>query len=187
MTGNKFNDKLYKRHTTGRPGSMKVERFKDLQAVGRAPPIPTLETAGASLTCCARCRRGWPVCTAAPALAGEPGLDKQRQWRVVGLTTAVQRRLCETFLSAAACFAVSHRSRGFVYTAAHPGAHHREGGEGHAHSRPPGEPAVPPHEGARRVSVAASPRLAASAARAVWSLYYARWFSVSLFVFSCWF
>jgi len=32
VTGNKFNDKLYKRHTTGRPGSMKVERFKDLQA-----------------------------------------------------------------------------------------------------------------------------------------------------------
>ncbi len=37
VTGNKFNDKLYKRHTTGRPGSMKVERFKDLQAVGPAP------------------------------------------------------------------------------------------------------------------------------------------------------
>lgn len=33
VTGNKFNDKLYRRHTTGRPGSMKIERFKDLQAV----------------------------------------------------------------------------------------------------------------------------------------------------------
>jgi large subunit ribosomal protein L13 len=32
VTGNKFNDKLYRRHTTGRPGSMKIERFKDLQA-----------------------------------------------------------------------------------------------------------------------------------------------------------
>lgn len=32
VTGNKFNDKLYKRHTTGRPGSMKVETFKELQA-----------------------------------------------------------------------------------------------------------------------------------------------------------
>ncbi len=35
VTGNKFNDKLYRRHTTGRPGSMKIERFKDLQAVSR--------------------------------------------------------------------------------------------------------------------------------------------------------
>lgn len=33
VTGNKFNQKLYRRHTTGRPGSMKVETFKDLQAV----------------------------------------------------------------------------------------------------------------------------------------------------------
>lgn len=33
VTGNKFNQKLYRRHTTGRPGSMKIETFKDLQAV----------------------------------------------------------------------------------------------------------------------------------------------------------
>lgn len=32
VTGNKYNDKLYRRHTTGLPGSMKEERFKDLQA-----------------------------------------------------------------------------------------------------------------------------------------------------------
>lgn len=32
VTGNKFNQKLYRRHTTGRPGSMKIETFKDLQA-----------------------------------------------------------------------------------------------------------------------------------------------------------
>lgn len=35
VTGNKFNQKLYRRHTTGRPGSMKIETFKDLQAVSR--------------------------------------------------------------------------------------------------------------------------------------------------------
>lgn len=32
VSGNKTNDKLYKRHTTGRPGKMKVETFKKLQA-----------------------------------------------------------------------------------------------------------------------------------------------------------
>lgn len=32
VTGNKFNQKLYRRHTTGRPGSMKIETFKDLQS-----------------------------------------------------------------------------------------------------------------------------------------------------------
>lgn len=32
VTGNKSNDKLYRRHTTGRPGKMKVETFNQLQA-----------------------------------------------------------------------------------------------------------------------------------------------------------
>jgi len=32
VTGKKFTDKLYKRHTTGRPGAMKVETFRALQA-----------------------------------------------------------------------------------------------------------------------------------------------------------
>jgi Ribosomal protein L13 len=51
VTGNKFNQKLYRRHTTGRPGSMKVETFKDLQAVrapkplSRGPNIPCLQLA----------------------------------------------------------------------------------------------------------------------------------------------
>jgi len=31
VTGRKFTDKLYKRHATGRPGSMKTESFRDLQ------------------------------------------------------------------------------------------------------------------------------------------------------------
>jgi Ribosomal protein L13 len=51
VTGNKFNQKLYRRHTTGRPGSMKVETFKDLQAVraskplSRGPKTPCLQLA----------------------------------------------------------------------------------------------------------------------------------------------
>eukprot|EP00467_Chlorarachnion_reptans_P006431 CAMPEP_0114519186 /NCGR_PEP_ID=MMETSP0109-20121206/18862_1 /TAXON_ID=29199 /ORGANISM="Chlorarachnion reptans, Strain CCCM449" /LENGTH=274 /DNA_ID=CAMNT_0001699895 /DNA_START=81 /DNA_END=905 /DNA_ORIENTATION=- len=32
VTGRKYTDKLYKRHVTGRPGSMKTEAFRDLQA-----------------------------------------------------------------------------------------------------------------------------------------------------------
>lgn len=32
VTGNKSKDKLYRRHTTGRPGAMKVETFEKLQA-----------------------------------------------------------------------------------------------------------------------------------------------------------
>mmetsp|Transcript_15644 Transcript_15644/g.25527 ORF Transcript_15644/g.25527 Transcript_15644/m.25527 type:complete len:274 (-) Transcript_15644:116-937(-) len=32
VTGRKYTDKLYKRHVTGRPGSMKSEAFRDLQA-----------------------------------------------------------------------------------------------------------------------------------------------------------
>ncbi len=32
VSGNKFNDKMYRRHT-GRPGSLKEETFKKLQAV----------------------------------------------------------------------------------------------------------------------------------------------------------
>ena len=32
VSGKKFEDKLYRRHETGRPGSMKIERFKMLQA-----------------------------------------------------------------------------------------------------------------------------------------------------------
>ena len=35
VSGNKFEDKLYKRHTTGRPGAMKTETFRALQ--GRIP------------------------------------------------------------------------------------------------------------------------------------------------------
>ena len=35
VSGNKFEDKLYKRHTTGRPGAMKQETFRALQ--GRIP------------------------------------------------------------------------------------------------------------------------------------------------------
>ena len=35
VSGNKFEEKLYKRHPTGRPGSMKVETFRALQ--GRIP------------------------------------------------------------------------------------------------------------------------------------------------------
>ena len=35
VSGNKFEEKLYKRHTTGRPGSMKTETFRALQ--GRIP------------------------------------------------------------------------------------------------------------------------------------------------------
>jgi len=33
VTGSKASQKLYKRHTTGRPGSMKEETFAQLQAV----------------------------------------------------------------------------------------------------------------------------------------------------------
>ena len=33
VTGSKASQKLYKRHTTGRPGSMKEETFEQLQAV----------------------------------------------------------------------------------------------------------------------------------------------------------
>jgi hypothetical protein len=36
VSGNKFNDKMYRRHT-GRPGSLKEETFKKLQAVRRSP------------------------------------------------------------------------------------------------------------------------------------------------------
>ena len=32
VTGAKFDDKLYKRHVNGLPGSMKIETFKELQA-----------------------------------------------------------------------------------------------------------------------------------------------------------
>ena len=32
VSGKKFEDKLYRRHPTGRPGSMKIETFKMLQA-----------------------------------------------------------------------------------------------------------------------------------------------------------
>lgn len=32
VTGRKFDDKLYKRHVNGLPGSMKQETFKQLQA-----------------------------------------------------------------------------------------------------------------------------------------------------------
>jgi ribosomal protein L13 len=32
VSGKKFEDKLYRRHPTGRPGSMKIESFKALQA-----------------------------------------------------------------------------------------------------------------------------------------------------------
>eukprot|EP00471_Norrisiella_sphaerica_P005098 CAMPEP_0184487430 /NCGR_PEP_ID=MMETSP0113_2-20130426/10082_1 /TAXON_ID=91329 /ORGANISM="Norrisiella sphaerica, Strain BC52" /LENGTH=272 /DNA_ID=CAMNT_0026869749 /DNA_START=126 /DNA_END=944 /DNA_ORIENTATION=+ len=32
VTGRKYTDKMYKRHVTGRPGSMKTESFRDLQA-----------------------------------------------------------------------------------------------------------------------------------------------------------
>ena len=32
VSGKKFDDKLYRRHTTGRPGALKVETFKALQA-----------------------------------------------------------------------------------------------------------------------------------------------------------
>ena len=35
VSGNKFNDKMYRRHT-GRPGSLKEETFKKLQAVRRS-------------------------------------------------------------------------------------------------------------------------------------------------------
>lgn len=34
VSGNKYNDKTYFRHTNGRPGHYKIEAFKDLQKVG---------------------------------------------------------------------------------------------------------------------------------------------------------
>ena len=40
VSGNKFNDKMYRRHT-GRPGSLKEETFKKLQAVSH-PLLTTL-------------------------------------------------------------------------------------------------------------------------------------------------
>ncbi len=39
VSGNKFNDKMYRRHT-GRPGSLKEETFKKLQAV--SPSLQSL-------------------------------------------------------------------------------------------------------------------------------------------------
>ena len=36
VTGDKFNQKMYYRHT-GRPGSLKQETFRNLQAVSRGP------------------------------------------------------------------------------------------------------------------------------------------------------
>lgn len=44
VSGSKGLQKLYKRHTTGRPGSMKEETFDQLQAV-RSPPAPPLRRA----------------------------------------------------------------------------------------------------------------------------------------------
>jgi ribosomal protein L13 len=35
VTGNKFADKTYFNHVTGRPGSYRIEMFKDLQKVCR--------------------------------------------------------------------------------------------------------------------------------------------------------
>jgi ribosomal protein L13 len=48
VTGRKETDKLYKRHTNGLPGSMKVETFQQLQA--RAAFIDPV-TALASFVC----------------------------------------------------------------------------------------------------------------------------------------
>ncbi len=44
VSGNKFNDKMYRRHT-GRPGSLKEETFKKLQAV-RGPLQMHFDTTG---------------------------------------------------------------------------------------------------------------------------------------------
>jgi ribosomal protein L13 len=37
VTGTKFDDKTYFKHVNGRPGSYRVETFKDLQRVREAP------------------------------------------------------------------------------------------------------------------------------------------------------
>jgi large subunit ribosomal protein L13 len=37
VTGRKFTDKTYFRHTTGRPGSWKIETFDQLQKVSLGP------------------------------------------------------------------------------------------------------------------------------------------------------
>ena len=42
VTGSKASQKLYKRHTTGRPGSMKEETFEQLQAVRHADQARTV-------------------------------------------------------------------------------------------------------------------------------------------------
>jgi large subunit ribosomal protein L13 len=39
VSGKKFEEKLYKRHPTGRPGSMKIESFKMLQAGAHTHPL----------------------------------------------------------------------------------------------------------------------------------------------------
>lgn len=37
VTGNKFNDKLYRSHPTSKPGTLKVETFRQVNEVGAAP------------------------------------------------------------------------------------------------------------------------------------------------------
>ena len=51
VTGNKEQQKMYYRHT-GRPGSLKEENFKKLQAVRGAGPSHALDFAGRMQTPC---------------------------------------------------------------------------------------------------------------------------------------
>jgi len=41
VTGNKFNDKLYRSHPTSKPGTLKVETFRQVNEVGAAALHPS--------------------------------------------------------------------------------------------------------------------------------------------------
>ena len=131
VTGNKFNQKLYRRHTTGRPGSMKVETFKDLQAVRGSSLLPL-----PGWGCDVIWSNSYLNLHAAPVAV--PVLSASHMFH--------RACLCTQPAATPACRQLTVYETPLL--AADTRAHHREGSEGHAHARPPRQRPVPPPQGA---------------------------------------